>query len=253
MHHFATRMPMSSAADPSPIAKTSPFMAGVRTAFTSVFALVLVGTYVGIGALAHSYGFSLVWVAMGTLLVWAGPAQVILLTALGSGASPLDAAIAVGLSGIRLMPMVVVLMPLLKQPATRARELILPAHLTAASMWVESLSILPRLPREQRIAFSNGLGSAFLVIAEIGGAAGFLLAASLPHLLTAGLLFLTPMSFLLSTAGNSRLLTDRLALALGLLIGALFAASGTELDLMWTGIVGGSVAYGVHRLRGWLR
>jgi predicted branched-subunit amino acid permease len=185
---------MSSTADPPPTSKkASPFMAGVRTACTSVFALVLIGTYVGIGALAHSYGFSLVWVVVSTVLVWAGPAQVILLSALGSGASPLDAAIAVGLSGIRLMPMVVVLMPLLKQPQTRARELILPAHLTAASMWVESLSILPKLPREERIVFSNGLGSAFLVIAQIGGVAGFLLAASLPHLLTAGLLFLTPM------------------------------------------------------------
>lgn len=245
---------MPSAADPLPTSKkASPFLAGVRTACTSVFALVLVGTYVGIGALAHSYGFSLVWVAVSTVLVWAGPAQVILLSALGSGASPVDAAIAVGLSGIRLLPMVVLLMPLLRQPQTRARELVLPAHLTAASMWVESLSILPGLPKEHRIAFSNGLGGAFLAVALIGGVIGFTLAASLPDLLTAGLLFLTPMSFLLSTARNSRLASDRVALGLGLVIGPVFAYAGVGLDLMWTGIVAGSVGYGIHRLRAWLR
>ena len=53
-----------------------------------MFCLVLIGTYVGIGALAHDYGFSLGWALLSTLLVWAGPAQVILVSALGSGATP---------------------------------------------------------------------------------------------------------------------------------------------------------------------
>ena len=34
------------------------FAAGVRTAWTSVFAMVMSGTYVGIGALAHDAGLS---------------------------------------------------------------------------------------------------------------------------------------------------------------------------------------------------
>jgi hypothetical protein len=82
---------------------------------------------------------------------------------------------------------------------------------------------------------------------------GFYLAASLPVLLTAGLLFLTPMSFLVSTARNARTLVDRLALALGLVLGPLLAYYQIGLDLMWTGIVAGSVAYGVHRVREALR
>jgi predicted branched-subunit amino acid permease len=51
----------------------------------------------GVGALAHDYGFSLEWVLLSTVLVWTAPAQVILLSALGAGASPLEAALAVGL------------------------------------------------------------------------------------------------------------------------------------------------------------
>jgi len=231
---------------PSPAAT---FFSGWRAAWSSVFSLVLIGTYVGIGALAHDYGFSLWWVLLSTLLVWAGPAQVILLSALGAGASPLEAALAVGLSGVRLLPMVVSLLALIKRPDTRSRDLILPAHLTAVSMWVESLRLLPTLPREQRLAFCNGLGLAFLAAAHGGTVIGFYLAASLPALLTAGLLFLTPMSFLVSTARNARALVERLALALGLVIGPLLAYAEVGLDLLWTGIIGGSVAYGVHSLR----
>jgi hypothetical protein len=82
---------------------------------------------------------------------------------------------------------------------------------------------------------------------------GFYLAAFLPALLTAGLLFLTPMSFLVSTARNARLLVDRLALAFGLMLGPLLTYEQVGLDVMWTGIIGGSCAYGIHRLRGALR
>ena len=44
--------------------------------------MVIVGTYVGIGALAHDYGFSLPWVMLATVLIWAAPAQVLLISAL---------------------------------------------------------------------------------------------------------------------------------------------------------------------------
>jgi predicted branched-subunit amino acid permease len=218
-----------------------------------VFSLVLIGTYAGIGALAHDYGFSITWVLLSTLLVWAGPAQVILLSALGTGATPVEAAVAVGLSGVRLLPMVVSLLALIKRSDTRARDLILPAHLTAVSMWVEALRLVPTLPRDERIAFSNGLGLGFMAAAQGGTVAGFYLAASLPPLLTAGLLFLTPMSFLVSTVRNSKLLADRLALGLGLVIGPLLAYGHVALDLMWTGIIAGSSAYAVHRLRAAMR
>ncbi len=84
--------------------------------------------------------------------------------------------------------------------------------------------------------------------AQIGCVIGYYLTASLPPLLTAALLFLTPMSFLVSTARNARSLADRLALALGLIICPLLVYAGIGLDLLWTGIVGGTIAYGIHRL-----
>ena len=224
------------------------FRRGVLTAWRSVFAYVLFGTYIGIGALAHDFGFSVGWMALSTLLIWAAPAQVILISTLAT-ASLIDIALAVMLSSVRFMPMVVSLLPLIKNAGTRPRHLIVPAHLTAISVWVEAMRLLPMLPRERRIAFFNGLGTGLISPAVAGGAVGFYAAGQVPLLFAAGLLFLTPLSMLMSTARNSRLVIDRLALALGLIIGPVLAANKIGLDLMWTGIIAGSIAYAVHRLR----
>src|SRR5712691_4713303 len=234
-------MPPPPPTDSAKRSATAVFFAGFRAAWRSVLAYVVIGTYVGIGALTQDFGFGLGWAVASTALVWAGPAQVILVSALGAGANPVEAALAVGVSSARLLPMVMSLLPLIKQPQTRHRDLILPAHLTAVSMWIEALRPLPALPRETRISFCNGLGLGFMTAAHVGTVVGFYLAASLPPLLTAGLLFLTPMSFLISTTRNCRLLADWLALAFGIVLGPLLAWWQVGLDILWTGIVGGSV------------
>ena len=203
--------------------------------------------------LAAPFGFSLAWTITATLLVWAGPAQVILISALGAGASLIEVAVAVGLSAVRLLPMVVAMLPMIKQPDTRAWKLVLPAHFTAVSLWVEAMRLLPKIPRESRIAFCNGLGTGYGLTATTATVTGFYLAASLPPLMSAALLFLTPLAFLMSTLRNAGLLVDRLALALGLILGPLFAWWQIGLDLMWSGVAAGTAAYALHRVREALR
>ena len=241
---------MSSDANPEALSALSAFFAGLRASFLSVFVFVLVGTYIGIAALAQDYGFSLPWLMASTVLVWAGPSQVIMISALGGGATLFETAVAVGLSCVRFLPMVVALLPQMRGPRTRTHDLLLPAHFTAASMWVESFRLLPTVPPERRVIYCNGLGIGFMSCALIGCVIGYFLTASLPPLLTAAMLFLTPMSFLISTARNARTLADRLALGLGLIICPLLVYANVGLDLMWTGIIAGTMAYGVHRLRG---
>ena len=86
---------------------------------STVLTLVLFATYLGIGALAHDTHFSLGWVLASTLFVWAGPAQIILISTLGSGATVVQAAIAVTVSAIRLFPMVVSVLPMMRTPADK--------------------------------------------------------------------------------------------------------------------------------------
>jgi hypothetical protein len=90
----------------------------------------VIGTYIAIAALAHDFGFGLGWVVASTALVWAAPAQVILVSALATGGGAVETALAVGVSSARLLPMVMSLLPLIKRPQTPPRALILPAHLT---------------------------------------------------------------------------------------------------------------------------
>lgn len=225
------------------------FAAALRHAWTSVFFLVIGGTYVGVGALAHDFGFSVWWLTASTVIVWAAPAQVILITSFATGTTLIETAIAVWLSGIRLFPMVVSLLPLLRNEKRQTAPLLLPAHFTSVSMWVESMRMLPDMPRERRIAYCNGLAVGYMVTALMFGFVGFYLAAGLPPVLAATLLFLTPMSFLVTTARNSRAMIEKLAFVLGLVIGPVLSYYHVGLDLLWTGLVGGGIAYGVYRLR----
>ena len=228
---------------------SAAFFGGVRAAFLSVFFLVLAGTYVGLGALAHDFGLSIFWLTLSTLLVWAAPAQVILISGIGTGAALIEVALAITLSAIRLFPMVVALLPLVRTRDTRLGDLILPTHFTSVSMWVESLRLLPVLAPERRAAFCNGLSVGYMSAAIGFGFVGFYLAAGLPPLLAATLLFLTPLSFLISTARNARMMMDRLALGFGLVLGALLTMLHVDFDLMWAGIGGGTLAYVIHRAR----
>ena len=229
--------------------QSAAFAAGLTSAWMSVFAMVLAGTYVGLGALAHDFGFSPWWLAASTVVVWAAPAQVILLSTLATGSTLLEAAIAVTLSAIRLFPMVVALLPIIRSGARSTRALLLPMHFTAISMWVESLRLLPSIVPEYRIAYCNGLGAGYMATAFTFGFVGFYLAAGLPVILAGALLFLTPMSFLTSTARNCAALSDKVAFVVGILLGPLLAWYQIGLDLMWTGIAGGIAGYAVHRLR----
>ena len=55
--------------------------------------------------------FSLTWSLLSTVLVWAGPAQLIVVTALAADTSAIEGAITMTLSGMRLLPMVAALLP----------------------------------------------------------------------------------------------------------------------------------------------
>ena len=225
------------------------FARGLRAVTSTVLTLVLFATYLGIGALAHDTGFSLGWVLLSTTLVWAGPAQIILISTLGSGATAVQAAIAVTVSAIRLFPMVVSVLPMIRTPHTRRRDLILPTHFIAVTLWVECFRLLPQVPRERRVAFTNGLGVGLQSVCLTATTLGYGLAASLPPLLGAAILLLTPLAFLLSTARNCRQLSDIAALALGLAMFPLVSLLHSGVDILISGVSAGSIAYGVHRWR----
>jgi predicted branched-subunit amino acid permease len=225
------------------------FAWGMASVRSTILSAVLFVTYIGIGALAHDTHFSLVWALLATLLVWAGPAQIILISTLSSGASVVQSAIAVTVSAIRLFPMVVAVLPMMRTPKTRRRDLVLVAHFTAVTLWVECYRFLPHVPRDRRIAFVHGLGSGLALIGLVATVIGYELAANLTQTFASAILLLTPLSFLFSTARNSKELADVLALGLGLAFYPLASLLDSGLDILISGVAAGTIAFLVHKWR----
>src|SRR5258705_7502580 len=142
--------------------------------------------------------------------------------------------------------MVVSVLPMMRTPRTKRRHLILVAYPTAVTLWVECFRFLLHVPRERRIAFIHGLGGGLVAVCLVATTIGYGLAANLSQLLAAGILMLTPLAFLFSTAPNCRELADVGALGLGLARFPLATIFNSGVDILLSGVAAGTIAYGVH-------
>jgi predicted branched-subunit amino acid permease len=213
----------------------------------SVPAAILLLSMAGFGVLAREAGLTL-WQAMFmTAAVWALPSQVVLVGAIAAGASLPTTAIGVALSAIRFVPMVASWVPMVRTGRTSTWRLVLLSHLVAVTSWVVAALHLPRLPAEARLPYFAGFALTLTTAGTLVTGASHLLAGALPPMLAGVLAFLTPVYFLTALAGSARLTAERLALAFGLVAGPLLHITGLPLDLVWAGIVGGTLAYVGHR------
>ncbi len=202
-----------------------------------------------VGSLAGEVGFPAGAAALSTLLIWAGPAQVIFFGGLAAGSALPAIALAVTLSSIRLLPMTLSILPLLRHRAKGPLLQLLAAHYVAVTVWVESARRLPAMPAAHRLPYYLGFANACLCVCVVTTFAGHSLVGALPPPLAAGLLFLTPLFFTLSLAAGARTLPDWTAILLGFSLAPLFTALvGKDFDLLATGLVGGSAAYAAGRL-----
>jgi predicted branched-subunit amino acid permease len=221
---------------------------GIWTAATSIQGAVLFASFIGFGGLIRDIGFPIGAAILSTLLVWALPAQVLLVGGYAAGNAAPVIALAVGLSSVRLFPMTAAILPYLRGQRLGMGVQFLAAHFVAVTAWIEGMRHLPKLQSEARLPFFFGLAVTLVVSSMISTAIGYHLAGTLPRALAIGLLFLTPLSFLIQLSHNARDLVDRLALLFGLLLAPLMAEFGGRLDLLWTGLIGGVAAWGAHRL-----
>ncbi|EIM78175.1 AzlC family protein [Nitratireductor aquibiodomus RA22] len=224
------------------------YLRGVRRCF-SIPGLVLVSAFIGFAGLAREAGLTLPQTVFMTGVVWALPAQVVLVGAVLAGNSLIAAAFAVALSSVRLAPMVVALTPEMRTPGTRKWVLYVLSHFVAITSWVLAMESFRHVPRHLRTAYYTGIGST-LVLVNMGVVATvFLLAESLPVQVTAALFFLTPIYFLTSLWGSARERAGHVAMILGLASGPVFHIVLPGFDLLAAGGVAGGAAYIWHRSR----
>ena len=223
------------------------FLRGTRHVL-SIPALILGFSFVGFAALAMQAGVTLPQAVFMTGIVWALPAKVVLVGAIIAGNGLPAVAFAVALSSVRLTPMVVSLVPELRTDGTRKWVLYLLSHFVAVTSWVIAMADVKNVPPRMRTAWYGGVGSSLVVLNMFVVAAVYLLAGSLPSSISAALFLLTPIYFLTSLWGSARERAGHVAMVLGLMLGPAFTLLTPDFSLLATGIVGGSLAYGYHRL-----
>jgi len=224
------------------------FVRGTMVAATSIQGWVLFATFIGFGGLIRDLNFPLGAAVLSTFLIWAMPAQVLLVSGWAAGNAAAVIALAVGLSSVRMFPMTASLMPYLRPKRGGVFVQLLAAHFVAVTAWVEGSKRLPHMHKDRRVPFFFGMGMALVGLSTVSTLVGYELAGTLPHALATGLLFLTPISFLLQMSSNARDIVDKAALAFGLGFAPVFAEIGGQLDMLWTGLAGGSAAWLLHRI-----
>jgi predicted branched-subunit amino acid permease len=223
-------------------------IAGMRAAFGAP-ALVLGLSYVGFGAFVHQSGLNLAQGMASTVTGWALPGQIALIEIFAAGGSIFAAAIAVGLANARLMPMVVTLLPILRQgEAGKPRPFhYLVAHLVALTGWAVAMQRGPDMPPGQRMPFFLGFTSVIFLATVLATVIGFFLVGVLPLPVTLGLVFLNPLYFMLLFAADMLRRDRRWALLLGAVLGPVLHLLSPDWGLLATGIIGGSIAFAINQ------
>ena len=206
-------------------------------------AFVLFGTFVGFGALTSESGLSWLDTIFMSIFVFALPAQVVLVDQMARGASILTATLAVTATAVRLLPMTVALLPMIRDRRVPKWMEVAVAYFVAVTMWVEAMRRAPGVPRHLRAAYVLGLTAWLVAFTTVGGLIGFFLAARVPPVIAAALLFMTPIYFVLSMLGSTRSTAGAMPVLLGLALGPLFHVLVPELDLVLTGLIGGSISF----------
>jgi predicted branched-subunit amino acid permease len=222
-------------------------LAGARAAI-ALPAWIIGFAFVGVGSLARDVGHPLGAALLSTILIYAGPAQLILYTSLADGGLVLGAAIAVAFSAIRLFPMTMSILPYLRRPNQSLAEQLLLAHPVAATIWMESMRHLPGMEPAGRVPYYAGFAGTCMVICVTFTGLGYALVGELPRPLAVGLICVTPIYFTIAMASGARLVGDWLAIVFGLgFLPLAQAVIGTDFDILAAGLVGGTCAYLVGR------
>jgi predicted branched-subunit amino acid permease len=222
-------------------------LAGARDAMTFP-AWVVCFSLVGIGSLARDVGYGADVAVLSTILVWAGPSQVIFFASIAAGAAWSAIAIAVGFASLRFLPMTISLMPLLRRPGQGILKQLFVSHFVAVTAWTEGLRRLPSIAVHQRASYFVGFSGACMALSSLGTYAGYYLLDELPVPLAAGLLGLTPIFFLTSLAAGIRGRVDVAAIVLGLALAPISERLiGGGFDLIVAGLIAGTIAFAIGR------
>ncbi len=215
----------------------------------SLPAFILLFTMMGFGSLARGAGFGADMAAVATLLIWGLPGQLAMVELTATGQHFFAILFACSLANARFLPMVVSFIPALARPRAGTGALLLDAQLLSINSWAMCLREFPQVAPDWRHLYYTTFALSILSAAIVGTLLGYYGAVALPRALVLGLIFTSPLFFaLVLSAVPGR--AERVSLLLGCAIVPAAHALFPSVDLLITGVVGGSLGFAAGRYWG---
>lgn len=207
--------------------------------------IVLMTAMIGFASLAREAGMTFGETVFATIAIWALPSSILLAGAVATGIGLVPLALAVALASVRFMPMTMAIVPAMRRSDTPTWKLLAVGHVVAITAWVHGLSRFAEVPREHRLAFFGAFAWTIALMSTALVAIFYEVSTTLPPVLAAGLVFLTPIYFLSALWSSTRVRYDRPALLLGLAMGPVAQAYFPSVGMIGAGLVGGTIAWAV--------
>jgi predicted branched-subunit amino acid permease len=212
----------------------------------SLPAFILFFTMMGFGSLARGAGFSAEMAALASLLIWGLPGQLAMVELTRTGQGMIAIVFACSLANARFLPMVVSFMPTLARGQASLPRMLLDAQLLSINSWAMCMREFPRVEPAYRHRYYVTFASSILLAAIAGTLLGYHSAVLLPAALVLGLIFVSPLFFaLVLSAVPGR--AERISMLLGCATIPLAHALWPAVDLLITGVVGGSLGFALGK------
>ena len=206
-------------------------------------AIALGCCFIAIGALLKNLGFNIQESIFSTMLTYALPGSLVMAESLLVGASLLNIFLAVWFVNARLYPMAVSLFPLMMHKSQPKWKYYFSCHFIAVSAWLIMKSNYKKIPKEYRIDYWIGIGSATVSVSVIGTFIGFSFSEYLNKDMMIGLAILNPVYFLCMMVGASKTIPVTLSVLLGTILGPIIYLFSPEWSILLAGVIGGTIAY----------
>lgn len=217
--------------------------------------IALASSFFALGAFSSDAGLALWESMLCTIIIFALPGQLaaVELYARDSGLALI--AISVLLVNLRLLPMTIALLPLLRVPRRRWYDFIgdytprrhwhdfIAAHFIAVTSWVCFIGTYPQIAAAARYRYFVRMGLLFWSCGIVATALGHWAASELPLWLLGGLLFLNPIYFLCMMLRSLRRRAEVAAFVFGLILLLPLHAFVGQWDIIIAGIIGGGAAF----------
>ena len=206
-------------------------------------AIALAASFVAIGALLKSLGFTVQESIFSTFLTYALPGSLVMAESMLIGASLINIFLAVWLVNARLYPMTVALMPLLMHEDQPKWKYYLSCHFIAVSSWLIMKEKYKKIEKENRLDFWIGIGTATWSVAIVSTVIGYIASDFLNKDILIGLAIINPVYFICMMLGAMETVQISCSIILGTILGPTFYFISPEWCILYGGFVAGTIAY----------